>query len=268
MVRGVFLFIRHRRHRPFCVHKCTFICHDVCNHRLASIRVGPFEEPLTPIITNAFALSCRYCPKCKEHREATKKLDIWALPPVLIIHLKRFHMLNGRWVKSQRHVNFALSDLNVFEHLETRPMYDCEDAVGGDADAAAAGEGHAADDSPDSAGAAIDPVAGSDATPAEQPMVAATDHGQKSSGSSQNVSGVDAVAGSGAGSAAVESSEDREIIPHIDKLDPHSKFYKDPSRQRIYDLTSMTIHLGIMGGGHYVAYVVPLSVDIESPFVS
>lgn len=32
----------------------------------------------------------RYCPTCKRHQLATKKLDLWALPEVLIIHLKRF----------------------------------------------------------------------------------------------------------------------------------------------------------------------------------
>uniref|UniRef100_A0A8C9VSR3 Ubiquitin carboxyl-terminal hydrolase n=1 Tax=Scleropages formosus TaxID=113540 RepID=A0A8C9VSR3_SCLFO len=31
-----------------------------------------------------------YCPNCKKHQLATKKLDLWSLPEVLIIHLKRF----------------------------------------------------------------------------------------------------------------------------------------------------------------------------------
>eukprot|EP00057_Strongylocentrotus_purpuratus_P021281 XP_011675755.1 PREDICTED: ubiquitin carboxyl-terminal hydrolase 4 isoform X2 [Strongylocentrotus purpuratus] len=31
-----------------------------------------------------------YCPACKKHQEATKKFDLWKLPKVLIIHLKRF----------------------------------------------------------------------------------------------------------------------------------------------------------------------------------
>ncbi|KAG5838877.1 hypothetical protein ANANG_G00228320 [Anguilla anguilla] len=31
-----------------------------------------------------------YCPTCKKHQLATKKLDLWSLPEVLIIHLKRF----------------------------------------------------------------------------------------------------------------------------------------------------------------------------------
>ena len=31
-----------------------------------------------------------YCPKCKEHQQATKKFDLWMLPEILIISLKRF----------------------------------------------------------------------------------------------------------------------------------------------------------------------------------
>lgn len=32
----------------------------------------------------------RYCPHCKQHQQATKKLDLWSVPPVLVVHLKRF----------------------------------------------------------------------------------------------------------------------------------------------------------------------------------
>lgn len=31
-----------------------------------------------------------YCNKCKEHKQATKKMEIWKTPDILIIHLKRF----------------------------------------------------------------------------------------------------------------------------------------------------------------------------------
>jgi ubiquitin C-terminal hydrolase len=31
-----------------------------------------------------------YCPHCKEHMQAEKKMSVWRLPPILIIHLKRF----------------------------------------------------------------------------------------------------------------------------------------------------------------------------------
>ena len=43
-------------------------------------------------------------------------------------------------------------------------------------------------------------------------------------------------------------------VPHIAELDPHSQFYTDGGCPRVFDLYAMTIHLGIMGGGHYVAY--------------
>ena len=38
----------------------------------------------------------RYCPQCKEHREATKQMSVWRLP-VLIIHLKKFSFHNFIW---------------------------------------------------------------------------------------------------------------------------------------------------------------------------
>jgi Ubiquitin carboxyl-terminal hydrolase len=31
-----------------------------------------------------------YCENCKEYQDATKRTDLWVLPPILIIHLKRF----------------------------------------------------------------------------------------------------------------------------------------------------------------------------------
>ena len=32
----------------------------------------------------------RYCPTCKKHQQATKKFDLWSLPKILVVHLKRF----------------------------------------------------------------------------------------------------------------------------------------------------------------------------------
>lgn len=31
-----------------------------------------------------------YCSRCKEFRNASKKMDVWRLPPILAIQLKRF----------------------------------------------------------------------------------------------------------------------------------------------------------------------------------
>ena len=36
-----------------------------------------------------------YCSSCQVHQQAHKKLELWSLPPVLIIHLKRFRYILG-----------------------------------------------------------------------------------------------------------------------------------------------------------------------------
>uniref|UniRef100_A0A8D3DH48 Ubiquitin carboxyl-terminal hydrolase n=1 Tax=Scophthalmus maximus TaxID=52904 RepID=A0A8D3DH48_SCOMX len=49
-----------------------------------------------------------YCPVCKKHQLATKKLDLWSLPEVLIIHLKRFSYTKFTREKLDSIVDFPL----------------------------------------------------------------------------------------------------------------------------------------------------------------
>ncbi|XP_056897311.1 ubiquitin carboxyl-terminal hydrolase 11 isoform X2 [Takifugu flavidus] len=53
-----------------------------------------------------------YCPVCKKHQLATKKLDLWSLPEVLIIHLKRFSYTKLTREKLESVVEFPLRDLD------------------------------------------------------------------------------------------------------------------------------------------------------------
>nr|POE75289.1 ubiquitin carboxyl-terminal hydrolase 5 [Quercus suber] len=48
------------------------------------------EEPLVPE-------DMWFCPQCEERRQASKKLDLWRLPEVLVIHLKRFSYSSGHY---------------------------------------------------------------------------------------------------------------------------------------------------------------------------
>jgi len=58
-----------------------------------------------------------YCPCCKTHRQAFKKFDLWGLPPVLVIHLKRFSF-NRRWRdKIDSLVEFPLRDLSLTPYV-------------------------------------------------------------------------------------------------------------------------------------------------------
>lgn len=45
---------------------------------------------------------------CKKHQLATKKLDLWSLPEVLIIHLKRFSYTKFTREKLDSIVDFPL----------------------------------------------------------------------------------------------------------------------------------------------------------------
>lgn len=62
-----------------------------------------------------------YCCKCKQHQLASKKLQIWRLPPILIVHLKRFQFVNGHWVKSQKIVKFPYHSFNPTNYLAKIP---------------------------------------------------------------------------------------------------------------------------------------------------
>uniref|UniRef100_A0A8C8SXP0 Ubiquitin carboxyl-terminal hydrolase 8 n=1 Tax=Pelusios castaneus TaxID=367368 RepID=A0A8C8SXP0_9SAUR len=68
------------------------------------------EEKLTD--SNRF-----YCSHCKTQRDSLKKLEIWKLPRVLLVHLKRFSY-EGRWKqKLQTSVDFPLEGLDLSQYV-------------------------------------------------------------------------------------------------------------------------------------------------------
>ncbi|XP_047127037.1 ubiquitin carboxyl-terminal hydrolase 15 isoform X1 [Hydra vulgaris] len=69
-----------------------------------------------------------YCPQCKEHRQAFKKFDLWTLPKVLVIHLKRFSY-NRYWRdKIDALVDFPINQLDLTNYVinknHPRAVYD------------------------------------------------------------------------------------------------------------------------------------------------
>lgn len=54
-----------------------------------------------------------YCPNCKDFKQASKKLDLWKLPKVLVIHLKRFCYSRHWRDKIETMVKFPLFDLSL-----------------------------------------------------------------------------------------------------------------------------------------------------------
>lgn len=84
-----------------------------------------------------------YCSKCKEHVQATKELEIFKLPPILIINLKRFKQSRGsaRYMgmfgggggqKIDVEVDFPLQGLDMSQYVKGSStqggesmIYDC-----------------------------------------------------------------------------------------------------------------------------------------------
>jgi ubiquitin carboxyl-terminal hydrolase 8 len=71
-----------------------------------------------------------YCEKCKKHVDATKKSDLWILPPILIVHLKRFkYNDNGKaGSKNDQPISYPMSQWDLKHHVKNEkgiyPMYD------------------------------------------------------------------------------------------------------------------------------------------------
>lgn len=54
-----------------------------------------------------------YCPRCKEHKRASKKFELWKSPDILIMHLKRFSSSGWRRDKLDVLVDFPLDGLDL-----------------------------------------------------------------------------------------------------------------------------------------------------------
>ncbi|CAH3164466.1 unnamed protein product [Porites evermanni] len=68
-----------------------------------------------------------YCPSCKKHQQATKKFDLWSLPKILVVHLKRFSY-NSFWRdKLDTLVNVPLRNFDMSDYVinkdQPRPVY-------------------------------------------------------------------------------------------------------------------------------------------------
>uniref|UniRef100_A0A673XFX0 ubiquitinyl hydrolase 1 n=1 Tax=Salmo trutta TaxID=8032 RepID=A0A673XFX0_SALTR len=58
-----------------------------------------------------------FCRHCKALRDSIKKLEIWKVPPIILVHLKRFSY-EGRWKqKLQTTVDFPLENLDLSQYV-------------------------------------------------------------------------------------------------------------------------------------------------------
>lgn len=112
-----------------------------CGHK--SFKFDPFQYLTLPMnsttksVTDCLKLFCEeerlhgtnqwYCSKCKRYVDATKKLDLWTLPPILIISLKRFDCnSDGKRKKLSQEINIPIESwsLSNFVKYSQTPSLD------------------------------------------------------------------------------------------------------------------------------------------------
>jgi hypothetical protein len=69
-----------------------------------------------------------YCPRCKKHQRTLKKMDIWKLPEIMVVHLKRFSQVRLSGNKVNTMIDFPLNSLDmanrVLGHQNESLIYD------------------------------------------------------------------------------------------------------------------------------------------------
>ena len=63
-----------------------------------------------------------YCPRCKKHQQATKKFDLWRVPDILAVHLKRFSNSRALRDKIDTFVDFPIQGLDLTDLVGERKV--------------------------------------------------------------------------------------------------------------------------------------------------
>jgi len=69
-----------------------------------------------------------YCSDCKEHRQASKQIEIWSTPDILSIHLKRFENQRSFSDKIDAVVEFPIENLDMSKHI-SKTITDNDDHI-------------------------------------------------------------------------------------------------------------------------------------------
>uniref|UniRef100_A0AAQ4P084 Ubiquitin carboxyl-terminal hydrolase 32 n=1 Tax=Gasterosteus aculeatus aculeatus TaxID=481459 RepID=A0AAQ4P084_GASAC len=218
-----------------------------------------------------------YCSKCKTHRLATKKLDLWRLPPMLIVHLKRFQFVNGRWIKSQKIVKFQREnfDPSAFlapRDLEQRCLHSCSESEDleclqhmsfptvSPASTRKSSPSLSRTSSPSGS-----PKSGNGGRRPARLRLPQLGSRHRLSNSKENLeAAADALCGSEASSSHCDVvlvngdsnglNSDGSTESSMEPDHPPLQHRDSVCLDAIYNLYAISCHSGIMGGGHYVTY--------------
>uniref|UniRef100_A0A673L447 ubiquitinyl hydrolase 1 n=1 Tax=Sinocyclocheilus rhinocerous TaxID=307959 RepID=A0A673L447_9TELE len=208
-----------------------------------------------------------YCSKCKTHRLATKKLDLWRLPPVLIVHLKRFQFVNGRWIKSQKIVKFPRESFDPSAFLAPREVSQSMGSLQSESLVEELQRLERGDSSVFSNRCIV--VSGTPCSIRRVGSPLSKNSSPRNTGRKQGrlrlpqLGSRHRLCNSKENLEACSSSKESETEPEQGTSNGHSEVSADldtPHQRNdiclepLYNLYAISCHSGIMGGGHYVTY--------------
>jgi len=180
-----------------------------------------------------------YCSECKDFKKATKKMEIYKAPPILMIQLKRFKHTNSLLSKSKigDKIDFPLENLDLTNYVINPEL----------------------------------PMDYNDLPTVEEQKAPTPSQPEGQSEVTVEVSAIDASSLSTADNTQMEIESTKEetkmqvetldpkndqddAMKNEDSSNPGSPALKQKNNNLLYDLFAVSNHYGSLGFGHYTAY--------------
>ncbi|KAI9921428.1 hypothetical protein PsorP6_000849 [Peronosclerospora sorghi] len=241
--------------------------------RNEAIDKGPVPlEHCLDAFTSEEKISEGYCSSCRKHQEMTKKLEIWRLPPVMVVHLKRFQYTQTYRRKLGSLVEFPIHDLElsacVAPHIEVPEKYPLKRPRGISSGVSVSARklmklrsrgGSAATSGSSPPLAAADSAANEDAD--SDKVDKELGEGNASEMSTKQTDGaleeappVDATTSSTSDSNRAAAVQAAAVRNRVRRGYTNSNLDQSRCLETKYDLYGVVNHQGALGGGHYTAY--------------
>ncbi|TYZ61681.1 hypothetical protein PybrP1_005693 [[Pythium] brassicae (nom. inval.)] len=203
--------------------------------------------------TSEEKISEGYCSSCREHVEMTKKLEIWRLPPIMVVHLKRFQYTQTYRRKLGSLVEFPIEGLDlsccVAPHEEFPAKYPMKKVkeepaapkVVAVAEAPTEEKTKATQEKKDRSTSNVETATECAKLESAKPSVTFA----------KSASSVTATSTSASASAAAAKAN---VVNRVRRGYTNTNLDQSRCLETNYDLYGVVNHQGALGGGHYTAY--------------
>uniref|UniRef100_H3HDU5 ubiquitinyl hydrolase 1 n=1 Tax=Phytophthora ramorum TaxID=164328 RepID=H3HDU5_PHYRM len=214
--------------------------------------------------TSEEKISEGYCSSCRHHQEMTKKLEIWRLPPVMVVHLKRFQYTQTYRRKLASLVEFPIHDLDlsscVAPHIEIPDKYPMKKPKGASSVSVPArrliklrsrGESNG---SIATAPASQVSATGSVADEGAAELAKQADGDSEEDAQGEKPEDSELATGTAEDSQRAAAAQAAAVRNRVRRGYTNSNLDQSRCLETKYNLYGVVNHQGALGGGHYTAY--------------